>query len=350
MLFGCIGGIGEKTARGFNRATQALRQTGSAGKPIAVLAPALDKKIITASTILVDEETKFDDGTDEGYSPTNYNNYKGPITVRQAVESSQNIPFVKIMEKLTPKESINYMKKLGITTLTKTDENLNLALGGLDKGISPLEMAVAYSTIANNGIYIEPTFYTKTENADGRTIIKSKQKKKKVMCKEVAFLVQSLLKEPVEGKFGTAQYCKISGIDVAAKTGTTNDDYDRWLCGFTPYYTAVTWFGFDLNETIHFNHKNPSGQIWSSVMKTIHSGLSDKVFDVPTDIIAAPICPTSGLLSGNNCKNSYKEYFLEETVPTLHCDKHLDNTNNYPDVSNTSTENVNIDNENIFEQ
>lgn len=350
MLFGCVGGIGKKTARGFNRATQALRQTGSAGKPIAVLAPALDKKIITASTIFVDEKTKFDDGTDEGYSPTNYNNYKGPITVRQAVESSQNIPFVKIMEQLTPKESISYMKKLGISTLTKTDENLNLALGGLDKGISPLEMAVAYSTIANNGIYIEPTFYTKIENSDGRIVINSKPKKKKVMSKEVAFLVQSLLKEPVEGKFGTAQYCKISGIDVAAKTGTTNDDFDRWLCGFTPYYTAVTWFGFDLNETIHFNHKNPSGQIWSSVMKTIHSDLSNKTFDIPSEIIATPICPTSGLLADSNCNNSYKEYFLKDTVPTMHCDKHignakLQNSNNIQtEVDNT------IDLNDIFEQ
>lgn len=99
------------TSRGFNRATQALRQTGSAGKPIAVLAPALDKKIITASSLYVDEPTTFDDGSDEGYSPTDYNDYRGSITVRQAIESSQNIPFVKIMEQLTPKTSINYMKK-----------------------------------------------------------------------------------------------------------------------------------------------------------------------------------------------------------------------------------------------
>lgn len=178
MLFGCVGGIGEKTARGFNRATQALRQTGSAGKPIAILAPGIDNKIITASSIYVDEETTFDDGTEEGYSPTDYNKYRGSITVRQAVESSQNIPFVKIIEELTPKESIKYMKKFGITTLTKTDENLNLALGGLDKGISPLEMAAAYSTIANDGVYIEPTFYSKVENSIGKTVVKSKQKRK----------------------------------------------------------------------------------------------------------------------------------------------------------------------------
>lgn len=327
QVVGCIGGIGEKTARGFNRATQALRQTGSAGKTLSVLAPAIDKKIITASSIYSDEETTFDDGSEEGYSPTDYNKYRGEITVRQAVESSQNIPFVKIMVELTPKESIKYMKKMGITTLTKKDENLNLALGGLDKGISPLEMASAYSIIANNGVYIEPTFYTKVENQIGKTVIKSKQKKEKVMSEEVAFILQSLLTEPVTGSMGTAKYCSISGIDVAAKTGTTNDDYDRWLCGFTPYYTAVTWFGFDLNETIKFNNKNPSGQIWSSVMKSIHSGLEDKHFEMPkNNIDAVNICSKTGLLATSSCQTSHYEYYLKDTAPTTYCNVHSGTT------------------------
>ena len=323
MLFGCVGGIGEKVARGFNRATQALRQTGSAGKPISVLAPAIDKKIITPSSIYVDEATTFDDGTEEGYSPTDYNNYRGAITVRQAVESSQNIPFVKIMEELTPKESISYMKKLGITSLTKTDNNLNLALGGLEKGISPLEMAVAYSVVANDGIYIEPTFYTKAENSSGKTIVKSKQKKKKVMSEDVAFILQSLLTEPVNGTSGTAKYCKINGIDVAAKTGTTNENYDRWLCGFTPYYTAVTWFGYDLNETIDFSNKNPSGQIWASVIKTIHTGLANKQFNIPSSgIETSNICSKTGLLASSGCPSTYYEYYLNGTSPTSHCTEH----------------------------
>lgn len=277
---GCVGGLGEKTtARGFNRATQALRQTGSSGKPLSVLLPGIENNIFNASTKYVDEPTTFDDGTEEGYSPTDYNKYRGEITVRQAVESSQNIPFVKMMEQITPKTSIEFMKKLGITTLTEKDDNLNLALGGLDKGISPLEMAAAYSTIANDGIYIEPTFYTKIENQAGKTVIKTKQKKKRVYSESTAYTVKSLLTEPVTGTKGTAKYCKIDGIDVAAKTGTTNDEYDRWLCGFTPYYTATTWFGFDKNETIKFNKKNPAGLIWSNVMKRIHTGLANAKFE-----------------------------------------------------------------------
>ena len=340
-VVGCVGGSGKKeTSRGLNRATQSYRQTGSAGKPLAVLAPAIDKKIITPASIYLDEATTFDDGTEEGYSPTDYNHYKGEITVREAVESSQNIPFVKIMEQLTPKTSIEYMKKMGITTLTKTDENLNLALGGLDKGISPLEMAAAYATIANDGKYIEPTFYTKIENQTGKTILKTTQKHKNVFSKEVAFILKDLLTEPVTGTSGTANYCKISGIDVAAKTGTTNDDFDRWLCGFTPYYTAATWFGFDKNETIKFNNKNPSGQIWSSVMKSIHSGLSSKKFEIPSgnNIETARICSKTGLLAYTSCPSSYTEYFLKGTLPSAYCIEHYSsNATNKNNTKNTES-------------
>lgn len=363
QVVGCVGGIGKKdTSRGFNRAIQALRQTGSAGKPVAVLAPALEEKIITAASIYVDEPTTFNDGTPEGYSPTDYNNYRGSITVREAVESSQNIPFVKIMEELTPKTSIKYMRKMGISTLTKTDENLNLALGGLDKGISPLELCAAYACIANDGVYIKPTFYIKVENSIGKKVIESKPEKKKVISKEVSYIIKSLLTEPVTGSNGTANYCKIKNIDVAAKTGTTNEEYDRWLCGFTPYYTAVTWFGFDLNETIKFNRKNPSGQIWSSVMKTIHSKLDEAHFKIPegSSLETAEICLSTGLLSNTGCPDTHTEFFLKGTAPTTYCIDHSGTHKNVnPSVTNTVTseEPDNIDTEidssnidNTFEQ
>lgn len=352
QVLGCVGGIGKKdTSRGLNRATQSIRQTGSAGKPIAVLVPAINQKIITASSIYNDVETTFDDGTEEGYSPTDYNDYQGNITVRNAVESSQNIPFVKIMEQLTPKLSIKYMKKMGITSLTEVDDNLNLALGGLDKGISPLEMASAYGTIANDGIYIDPTFYTEVKNSIGKIVVKSKQDKKRVFSEEVAFIVQSLLTEPVIGSQGTAKYCKIEGIDVAAKTGTTNEDYDRWLCGFTPYYTATTWFGFDLNETINFNNKNPSGQIWASVMKSIHSGLPNKEFDIPSKIESESVCPITGNIATDICKNAYTEYYLEGTTPTELCTDHSnvkENVVHNEEPSDNSSDENTIDN--TFEQ
>lgn len=150
-VIGCVGGLGEKTSyRSFNRATQMKRQTGSAMKPIAVLLPAIDKKIVTNVTLLDDNPSTFVDYQGHLYSPIDYDKYKGTITLRQAVETSQNIPFVKIMEQLTAQTSINYLKKMGISTLNDNDINLSLALGGLDEGISPLEFAGAYSVIAND--------------------------------------------------------------------------------------------------------------------------------------------------------------------------------------------------------
>ncbi len=293
-VLACVGGLGEKkTSRGFNRATQSKRQTGSAIKPIAVLAPALEKKLITNASMFSDVKTTFNDGSKEGYSPTNYDGYLGNITVRKAVESSQNIPFVKIMEKLTPKTSIKYLKQMGISTLKPEDENLALALGGLDDGMTPLEFAAAYATIANDGIYVEPIFYTKVISNNNETLLQCHQKRRRVFSTSTAYLLKELLRQPVIGNNGTATYCNITNIDVAAKTGTTNDNYDRWLCGFTPYYTAVTWYGFDKNESINYDGKNPAGLIWSSVMKSIHSKLSKRTFVAPNNIVSSKICSKS---------------------------------------------------------
>lgn len=321
-VLGCVGGVGEKTvSRGFNRATQAKRQTGSAIKPIAILAPAIEEKVITAASIFNDTQTTFNDGSEGGYSPENYDNYLGEITVRSAVETSQNIPFVSMMELLTPKKSISYLNKMGISTLTKKDENLSLALGGLDKGMTPLETAAAYATIANDGVYIEPTFYTKIETSSGKNVLKSKQESKKVFSKQTAYIVKELLTQPVIGAYGTAKYCSISDMDVAAKTGTTNENYDRWLCGFTPYYTSAVWFGFDINETIFYNGNNPAGLIWSDVMKEIHKDLKGKTFVKPDKINMCTICGNTGKITNGNCKNTYIEYFLDGTEPET-CNVH----------------------------
>ena len=343
-VVGCVGGLGEKkSARGFNRATQAVRQTGSAIKPIAVLAPGIDKKTFTASTMYNDEPTTFNDGSESGYSPTDNDEYIGEITVRRAVESSQNIPFVKMMEAIGPSNSVKYLKKMGITSLTDKDETLSLALGGLDKGITPLEMAGAYATIANDGQYIESTFYTKIETAKGKNLMKSKQKKTKVFSKEVAYVLKELLKQPVEGSSGTAKLCKIDGMDVSAKTGTTNDNYDKWLCGFTTYYTAVTWYGYDQNETVLYKGKSPAVQLWSAVMKSVHSNLSKTTFSMPGSIKQAKICAKTGMTATSKCEDVYTEYFLSGTVPSecLGCtgsnNKKKENTTKNNTTKNTTS-------------
>lgn len=321
QVLGCIGGLGEKTeARPFNRATQSVRQTGSATKPLAVLIPGIDKKLFTGATIYDDTEKNFE----HDYHPVDYSKSLGKITVRRAVESSQNIPFVEMMEEITPKTAIKYMNKMGITTLTKKDDGLPLALGGLEKGISPLQMASAYATIANDGQYIEPTFYTAINRSSGTTVLESKQKKKKVFSKEVAYIVKEILTQPVEGANGTATYCKINGVDVAAKTGTTDENYDRWLCGFTPYYTAATWFGYDQNEAVNFNQRNPAGLIWANVMSRIHSGLKTARFEKPGGVVGFKICTETGMKATTGCPSTYMEYFLWFTAPGK-CTKHIGN-------------------------
>ncbi len=347
QVISCVGGLGEKdTARGLNRATQSVRQTGSAIKPLAVLAPALDKKIITPASIYDDTQKVFEDN----YSPENYDGYLGEITVRRALESSQNIPFVEIMEELKPKNSIKYLEKMGISTLTDKDNNLSLALGGLEKGISPLEMASAYATIANGGTYIEPTFYTTIVNRLGKTVLESNPKEKRVISQNVAYVLSELLTQPVQGANGTATYCSISGMDVAAKTGTTDENYDRWLCGFTPYYTAVTWFGYDQNETVYYNNQNPAGLIWANVMKSIHSDLEGKRFEKPSGVTEATICAKTGKLANTGCPNTYTEYFVWGTVPGT-CDIHegqkitnnnkATNSDSYTEKSNNNSSNSN---------
>ena len=310
--------FGEKTeSRPLNRATQSIRQTGSSIKPIAVVAPAIDKKIITAATMVDDTERDFA----EGYHPIDYTSPLGEITVRRAIESSQNVPFVEIMEDLTPKTSMKYLKKMGISTLTEDDESLALALGGLDKGISPLEMAGAYATIANNGQYIEPTFYTEVKRNNGKTLVKTKQKKTKVFSEEVAYIMQELLTQPIIGNHGTAKYCGINGIDIAAKTGTTDDNYDRWLCGFSPYYTCVCWYGYDQCESIDYNKRNPSGLLWANVMSRIHTGLEGRRFEKPDKIEVLTICDETGKIAKTGCQNTHKENFLKNTKPDV-CEIH----------------------------
>lgn len=319
QVMGCVGGLGKKSiSRGFNRATQGLRQTGSAIKPIAVLGPALEEKIITPLTVYDDTRTTF--GSD--YSPTDCENELGKITVRRAVESSQNIPFVKIMEQLTPQKAIKYMENEGISTLTEADCDLPLALGGLQKGSTPLEMAAAYATIANGGKYIEPIFYTKVGNSYGKIVLKNKQKTKKVYSADTTYVLKELLTQPVKGDNGTAKSCKIDGFEVAAKTGTTNDNYDKWLCGFTKYYTAVTWFGFDANESINEGANSMANQIWVNVMRNVHENLMKGQFDKPKDVQEAVICKDTGKRATGNCKNTYVEYFRKGTAPKDVCDKH----------------------------
>ena len=319
------GGLGEKTeSRGLNRATQSLRQTGSAMKPLAVVGPGLQEGTLTASTVYDDSYTIFKNGT-QLYDPEDYNDYQGLITIREAIETSQNVPFVKAMTKLTTTKSIEYLEKMGISTLTNNDNGLALSIGGLNRGISPLEMTAAYACIANGGIYITPTFYTKVEDKSGNIVLEAEQTQTRVFSESVAYVLMDILKEPVYGSAGTATYCKIDQIDTACKTGTTNNSYDRWLCGFTPYYSAAVWYGYDQNETITVKGRNPAGSIWSSVMNQVHAYMDPATFEMPAGVVQATVCEDTGLLATDKCTNKYTEVYLTGTIPGA-CNGHTEIT------------------------
>ena len=320
-VVGTVGGLGEKTeSRGLNRATQSVRQTGSSIKPIAVVAPGLQEKVITSATAYMDQETDFGGN----YVPKNqsgtYSNQS--VNIRYFISRSLNVPAVKIMRELSPSKSIEYLNKMGLSHITtEQDSDLSLALGGTTNGATPLEMAGAYATIANDGVYITPTFYTKVEDSSGNTVLTAQQEQTRVISEQNAYITKQIVQEPVRSG-GTATYCAISGMDVAAKTGTTDDDYDRWLCGFTPYYAGACWYGYDQNETVTYTSSgNPAGSIWDAVMTAIHTNLPNATFTRPSGIVEQTVCRTTGCLATTGCTNTYTEIFTQDNLPEQ-CEGH----------------------------
>ena len=300
-----VGGLGsDSTSVGLNRATQSVKQTGSSIKPIACIAPALEKGIITAGTVYDDSATNFG-----GFTPHNSGKFNGLMTIRTALAQSSNIVHVKVMKEVGPANSIKFLAQMGITVNPK-HEALTLALGTAE--VTPLGMAAAYATIANNGEYITPIFYTKVEDTNGNVVLESKQEKTRVMSEANAYVLQNLLTSPARS--GTASVCYMSNMDVGAKTGSTNDYIDRWLCGFTPYYTAATWFGFDESELPVFSGNN-AANIWAAVMKDVHKNLATARFKRPSNVVYAKICQESGRLATDSCTKTLSEVFVKGTIP-----------------------------------
>ncbi len=324
-VVGAVGVLGEKEAGKLNRVNQAKRQPGSSIKPIAVYGPALQEGIINAASVYDDVPLKY--GT---WTPKNsYSGFKGLSNMRQAVRISQNTIAIQVLEDLTPAKSIEYLKRLGVTSIdSDKDNSLPLALGGISEGISPLQMAGAYAAIANDGEYITPTFYTKVVDENENTVLEADQPKTRVFSVENAYILKQLLTEPTKTG-GTASACKISGMETAAKTGTTNSKKDKWLCGFTPYYTAATWYGYDTPTAIPAGATSNANTIWKNVMTAIHKDLKGKSFEKPDGLVTANVCKDSGLLATDACKNDprgsrvYSEYFVKGTVPTKTCTCHV---------------------------
>ncbi|CQR73990.1 Penicillin-binding protein 1F [Sporomusa ovata DSM 2662] len=305
-----VGGRGNDQ---FNRAVLAERQPGSAFKPFVYLA-AIESGFTPAS-IIADSPVSFG-----GWSPVNYDrSFHGSVTMRTALEQSLNVVAVKLAQQAGIDKTLYYAQQMGISTLVldgnTNDRNLAMSLGGLTRGVTPLEIASAYGVLANSGIRVEPTAIVKVIDRNGKVIEEYVPKEKIVVNERSAFLLTDMLKGVMTNGTGTGAYF---GRPAAGKTGTTSDYKDAWFVGFTPDLVAAVWLGCDNPDYLN---GITGGTVPASIWKSFMSGVADKYvardFVKPSGIIAARVSNKDGLLVNDpNNKDGRSEIFVEGTQPT----------------------------------
>ena len=273
------GGVGEKTGNlVLNRATDALRAPGSSFKPLAVYAPAIELGLITPSTLVNDAPREEVEMSQNQWYPNNSDfKYRGIIDIATGVRLSLNTVAAQVLDKLGLDASTNFLKnKLGVTSLVPDDYNYaSLALGELTNGISVLEMAQAYCTFDNSGIFTEARTYSRVTDAAGNIVLDNQPKTHVAMKSSTATNITSLLFSAAN--YGTGSESIFSGQAIAGKTGTSSYNWNRWFAGYTPYYVGVVWTGFDQPEQMYV-YGNPAAQVWRRVMQQVHAGLEYKSF------------------------------------------------------------------------
>lgn len=326
-----VGGRGTKEgSRTLNRATTATRSPGSTFKVLATYAPGLDSAGLTLATVRNDAPFNYDDGT----PVNNYDeSFRGLCSIRVGIQDSLNIVAVKNLTVITPQLGYDYLLNFGFTTLVaskevgneiKSDIVQSLTLGGLTNGVTNYELNAAYAAIANQGVYVKPKLYTKVVDRNGNVILDNTQAESHRVIKETtAFLLTSAMQDVVTQ--GTATSVNFGGMAIAGKTGTSNNYNDVWFAGFTPYYTATVWTGYDCNGGLTGDAKNLSKKLWKLVMQEIHAELPNTGFAAqPEGIVTATVCSRSGKLPipGWCDATLITEYFEDGTVPTTTCDVH----------------------------
>ena len=324
-LQGLMGGVGPKTGNlVLNRAAGYTRQPGSTIKPLAAYGSSLEHDELTPGSVLMDEAINL-----AGWKPLNwYSGFRGPVTVRQAIVQSMNIPAVKASQIEGPDAIFEFLRdKLRITTLVDqelvgddiySDRNLSaLALGGLTHGITVLEWTAAYGPYASDGTYVTPHTYTKVLDANDNVLLEKNIIRDQVFSPQTAYLMTSMLKDTAVGPLGSPAL--LYGMTSAGKTGTTDDDRDRWYMGYTPYYVGGVWYGYDDHDVVpYYATSVVAHRIWREVMTLVHEDLPDKAFEKPDGITTATICTSSGLRAGSYCPAVTEEY-KSSTVPSQYC-------------------------------
>lgn len=371
------GGRGKKEGSlTLNRATTTLRQVGSTFKVLASFLPALDTAGMTLASV-ADDSLYMYPGTEIKVSNWNGEVYEGMTSIRRAIYHSMNVVACRIMEEVTPQVAFGYLKKLGFTTIieSRTGENgkvfsdigIPLALGGLTDGVTNLELTAAYATIANNGVYNPPVFYTKVIDHKGNVLLSNDSASTQVIKTSTAYLltnamedtttigtgyrlafakneVNQYIEEYAKKKFGirtdeaaaeNEEYKafvaemkeKLAKMPIAGKTGTTHNYTDLWFAGYTPYYTASIWTGYDNN--LSQIDKTYHQAIWRKIMEQIHvvKELESVEFKRPDSIVTATICTKCGKLAISGlCEQMdavRTEIFAKGTAPTEKCSCHV---------------------------
>ncbi len=328
----------------YNRAISP-RQPGSAIKPLTIYAPALQAGLDgrgpwTAASPLDDRPINVGPlgaidlaGEEEKGKPWPknwYDGYKGIVNMRKAVELSINCCAVQLFTEMDPQWCVDAIQNMGVTSLVTSgpvnDVNASaLALGGMTKGISPLEMTVAYETIANYGLYTEPSVYTTVTNKRGDIILRKDPITRRVFDESVASLMGDILRTSVTN--GLATSAKLVSQPSAGKTGTTSERYDLWFCGYTPQHSGSTWIGNDVNISLD-RGSGAAAKIWAAVMEQVGAMYERQEFEMRGEFETATVDRYSGKLMGELSKMDQRavaltEKFIKGTVPTEEDDAHV---------------------------
>lgn len=261
--------------------------------------------------------------------------YKGLLTFRYGIAQSANIVAVKTLTQISPQLGFDYLLNFGFTSLIDrrvesdgtvvSDIGQALALGGITDGVTNMELNAAYAAIANGGTYIKHKLYTKIVDHSGNVLIDNTEPvTKQVIKATTAWLLTNAMEDVVNGN-GTGGAVNFGNMAIAGKTGTTSDSKDVWFAGYTPYYTATTWTGYDNNIKMNSSAEtNLSKTLWRAVMEKIHADLPQQSFKMASGIVTAAVCSKSGRLPIEGVCDSFvvTEYFAEGSVPTTTCDVH----------------------------
>jgi penicillin-binding protein 1A len=322
-----MGGRSYEQKRGFNRATMAYRQPGSSIKPIAVYSPALEDGFMPFY-VLDDSPVSYKTQTSV-WSPENYDHsYRGLITMRTAVALSINTYAVQLLDQIGIRRSFDFARAMGLELVETPGNNdlglAPLALGGLTRGATPLQMAAAYGSIGNGGTYMEPHFVRKIVNADGEEIYLEQTKYHRVMSDQTSWLMSDVLHSVVTS--GTGTNASIPGVFTTGKTGTSEEYKDSWFLGFTPAFSASVWMGYDQEHTMSnvYGGGYPAGIFRSMLQKAHQKSSKSSLRPMPASIVRISVCSKSGKQPSEACPEDeiISEWCLKSAVPADTCDRH----------------------------